>query len=324
MSHLSPRATQFSLLAVLAVLAGCVPDLDDDTSLVSGTRVLAIVADPPEAGEGDAVSLTALVASDGAAGEPSDGDVSYFSCLERKPLSELGPVAPACLEGDSAARVPLGRGRVEAAIDRSACSQFGPRRPSAEPGQPAGRAADPDSTGGFYQPVTAELPGQLAVLGGVRLDCGLASAERTQVILYNQRHRINENPRVERLESEEAGAWTAIEANAPRPVQGGVRLVLRASWTECAGEVRCTGAEPFVMYDAEAEGLVDRTEIVVASWYATAGSFDEHRTGATGDAPNQASNTWLAPLGPADVGMWVVLRDGRGGVGYAAYRFAVE
>jgi hypothetical protein len=86
----------------------------------------------------------------------------------------------------------------------------------------------------------------------------------------------------------------------------------------------CTGAEPFVLFDAEAEALVDCTEIIVASWYATAGELDEHRTGATDGAPGQAEDMWRAPPGPADVGMWVMLRDGRGGVGYAAYRFAVE
>lgn len=323
----SPRATHSAALALALLasgLAGCVPDLEDDSSLVSGTRVLAIVSEPPEAGEGDSVKLTALVANDAIAAEPS-ADVSYFFCLGRKPLSELGPVDPTCLGGDSPARVLLGQGaETEAVIDRSACSRFGPRRPSAEPGQPAGRAADPDSTGGFYQPVTAELPGQLAVLGGVRLDCGLASAERTQVIEYNQRHRINVNPRVDRLESEEAGVWTEIGAGAAHRVSPGRSLVLRASWAECASDSPCTGAEPFVMFDSEAQAVVDRTETVIASWYATAGDFDEHRTTASLAAPAQAKNTWRAPPGPADVGLWVVLRDGRGGVGYAAYRLQVQ
>jgi hypothetical protein len=303
------------------VLSACVPDIDDDTSLVSGARVLAIAADPPEAGEGDAVNLTALVAS---AADASDG-ASYFFCRARKPLSELGPVDPSCLDGSGEARVPLGSGEsASAAIDRGACSVFGPRRPSAEPGQPAGRAADPDATGGFYQPVLAELPGQLAVLGGVRLDCGLPNADRAQVIEYNQRHRINQNPRIDGLEALRGDAWTELEPNgAPLRVGAGERLDLRVRWAECAPDERCTGAETYVLYDAEAEALVERTEGLLASWYATAGVFDEPRTEAV-SGPFQAENGWSAPSEPGAVRLWVVLRDGRGGVGYGGYRLEIE
>jgi hypothetical protein len=309
------------LLGAMGLMA-CVPDIDDDTSLVSGARVLAIAAEPPEAGEGDAVSLTALVASldDGA------DAASYFFCRARKPLSELGPVDPSCLDGSEEARVLLGSGQsASGAIDRGACSVFGPRRPSAEPGQPAGRAADPDATGGFYQPVMAELPGQLAVLGGVRLDCGLPNADRAQVIEYNQRHRINQNPSIDRLEVLREEAWTEVVAGGPPLRLGaGERLDLRARWAECAADERCTGAESYVMYDPQAQGLVDRTEALLASWYATAGKFDEPRTEATLDTPFQAENGWSAPTEAGPVRLWVVLRDGRGGVGFAAYRLEIE
>jgi hypothetical protein len=312
-------------LGALALLLGggtaCVPDIDDDTSLVSGARVLAIAADPPEAGEGDAVRLSALVASDADA-SPS---VSYFFCRARKPLSELGPVDPSCLYGNADARVPLGSGATaSSAIERGICSVFGPRRPAAEPGQPAGRAADPDATGGFYQPVLAELPGQLAVLGGVRLDCGLPSADRAQVIEYNQRHRINQNPRVDRLEALRGDTWTELAADgAPLRLGAGERVELRAHWAECAADERCTGAEAYVMYDAEARALVDRTEVLLASWYATAGKFDQPRTEATA-GQFQAENGWSAPSQPGPVRLWVVLRDGRGGVGFGAYSLEIE
>jgi len=304
-----------------ALLSACVPDIGDDTSLVSGARVLAIAADPPEVGEGDAVNLSALVASEAESGDA----VSYFSCRARKPLSELGPVAPSCLSGSGDTLVALGSGAsVSSAIDRGACSVFGPRRPSAEPGQPAGRAADPDATGGFYQPVMAELPGQLAVLGGVRLDCGLPSADREQVIEYNQRHRINQNPRIDRLEALRGETWTEIvPAGAPPRIGVGERLALRVHWAECAADERCTGAETYVMYDTEATALVDRTETLLATWYATAGDFDAPRTEATGPAP-ETENAWSAPAEPGPVRLWVVLRDGRGGVGYGVYRLEIE
>lgn len=314
-----PGASRALLLGL--VLLACVPDIDDDTSLVSGPRLLAIAADPPEAGEGEPVSLRALLASPADANDP----VAYFICRARKPLSELGPVAPSCLDGSADAREWIGSGEsATAAIERGACSTFGPRRPSAEPGQPAGRAADPDATGGFYQPVLAELPGQLAVLGGVRLDCGLPTASREQVIEYNQRHRINQNPRIDRLEALRGETWIELVAGGPPlRVGAGERLELRVHWAECAGEERCTGAETYVMYDSEAEALVERNEVLLASWYASSGEFEAARTEAAG-GPFRADNAWSAPIEGGPVRLWVVLRDGRGGVGYAAYPLEVE
>src|SRR5688572_26759007 len=152
------RRSEFGLVARaaqclgVAVFSACVPEIDDDLSLVSAERVLAVIAEPPEAGEGDRVVLSALVASPVGA---ASALVSYSFCLTRKPLSELGPVDPSCLSG-TGELVALGQGaRVEGSIDRGACSLFGPRRPTPEPGQPAGRPVDPDATGGFYQPVMA-------------------------------------------------------------------------------------------------------------------------------------------------------------------------
>lgn len=320
-SHFRSAQPHGAVLLTCLAMPACVPDIDDDTSLVSTARVLAIAAEPPEAGEGDAVSFTALVASPADAGDA----VTFSFCSARKPLSELGPVDPSCLDGSPAARVPLGSGEsAGGAIDRSACSVFGPRRPSAEPGQPAGRAADPDATGGYYQPVLAELPGQLAVLGGVRLDCGLPSADRAQVIDYNQRHRINQNPRIDRLEALRGDVWTELEpGGAPLQVGAGERLELRVQWAECAGDQRCTGAEAYVMYDAGARAIVERTETLLASWYATDGAFDEPRSAAA-SAAFQAENGWSAPREPGPVRLWVVLRDGRGGVGYGAYRLEID
>src|SRR5690349_11835622 len=82
-----------SLLAALASSA-CVPDFDDETSRITSPRVLAIRAFPAEASKNQKVELTALIASPRAV----DSDVPAWSlCLDRKPLSELGPVSPRCL-----------------------------------------------------------------------------------------------------------------------------------------------------------------------------------------------------------------------------------
>lgn len=307
--------------ACLVVFSACVPEIDDDLSLISEDRVLAVFSEPPEAGEGDRVVLSALVASPVGA---ASALVSYSFCLTRKPLSELGPVDPSCLAG-TGELVTLGQGAsVEGAIDRGACSLFGPRRPTPEPGQPAGRPVDPDATGGFYQPVMAALPGQPAVLGGVRLDCGLPGADRDLVIEYNQRYRPNQNPGVERLELLQDGAWLELGPDTVPSVAAGQRLVLRVSWASCPDAAACPGAERYVLLDPETRSLVERSEDIVASWYTSAGGFEDPRTGPSDPVLPQAENAWLTPLEPGPAVLWVVLRDGRGGAGFASYRLQVE
>lgn len=318
----SLRAPALGVLVSLGALA-CVPELDEGLDRVEGTRVLAVVAEPPEAREGASVRLSALVASDGAA--PGQ-DPTFAFCNARKPLSELGPVDGSCLDAGSGALQALGSGAsVTATIGRDACSLFGPRRPSPEPGAPAARAVDPDPSGGFYQPVLAGLPNQPAVLGGVRLDCGLPGANRDVVIEYNQRYRPNQNPVLEQLELEIAdGQWAPLEAGAPRAVAAGAAVVLRASFPGCESGVACGGAEFYVMLDPATRGLVEQRERLIASWFATAGGFDEHRTEAPEPELTSTDAVWFAPQSAGVVRLWVVLRDGRGGVTHAEREIVVE
>ena len=62
------------------------------------------------------------------------------------------------------------------------------------------------------------------------------------------------------------------------------------------------------------------------AWFASEGSFDHERTGQlAGERLGPTSqNVWHAPDRPADVRLWVVLRDDRGGVGWSSYRLRVE
>lgn len=53
------------------------------------------------------------------------------------------------------------------------------------------------------------------------------------------------------------------------------------------------------------------------AWYTTRGTFDEERTGADAEhVVTQSQNTWRAPSEVDPTTLWVVLRDGRGGVSY--------
>ncbi|HEX3594926.1 MAG TPA: hypothetical protein VHU80_07490, partial [Polyangiaceae bacterium] len=156
----------FAVLLVVAsaFASACIPTITDDLATIAKPRLLAVATTPAEAAPATSVALEALVAVPPDARSPA---VSWELCLDRKPLTELGAVSPACLDrgADAAIEQSAGQGQeVASAVPREACSLFGPNPPPPKPGETGGRPADPDPTGGYYQPVVAFL-GNEPVLG---------------------------------------------------------------------------------------------------------------------------------------------------------------
>jgi len=340
--------------SLAAALVGCVPEFDDDGTRIENRRVIAIQSSPAEVdlrlvtatGE---VDLTAVVA-DGL--DRGAGAVRWTLCIDRKPLSELGPVSKRCLESPSPSpeiALDLGRGEtVAATLPELACQLFGPERPDPEPGEPAGRPVDPDRTGGFYQPVLAWLDDEV-VVGGVRITCGLLGVTPDVSSDFTARYQLNENPVIERLELVDSdGSITVLEEGVEAVVREGASYTVRAVFPACppepvcgdgicsSGETAsdafpelafcpsdctaprgCGGSETYVRYDPEAEKIETRRESVIVSWFSTAGSFSSERTDDTGavGAARGSSNRWGAPGGDGPVRLWAVIRDDRGGLG---------
>lgn len=312
------RSAGVWLLAVSA--AGCLPDFVDDTTHVGAPRVVALRATPAEAHEGDPVTLEALVAAPGDASSPP---VTWSLCLDRKALSELGPVSARCLAspapGEGIAETLDSAPPVTAALPSDACQLFGPERPEPKPGQPSGRPVDPDVTGGFYQPVLAWL-GATPVLGGVRIECPLAGASPADTRDFNARYHVNTNPAPVALAAVRAdGTSELLSDGAPHAFAPGERVQLRASLPACAPDAdSCGGAESYVVYDALERAILPRTEAVVLSWYATDGVFDEPRTEAAPvtDGSLVAGEVWTLPNRSGLATVWAVARDDRGGAGW--------
>src|SRR5262249_6646500 len=98
-----------SIVAALGASA-CIPTITDDLSTVHNARLLAVATVPAEAAPVAKVTLTALVAVPPGARRSA---VEWELCNQRKPLTELGAVSPACLqlgEGDGAVFEIVGRG----------------------------------------------------------------------------------------------------------------------------------------------------------------------------------------------------------------------
>lgn len=332
------------LWAGAVVLAGCVPELAADLSRVDAARVLAVRAEPAEAGPGELVTLTALYAD--AEGAVAEAGLRWALCTARRPLAELGPVARVCLADKNASLLALGTGvSVTAELPTDVCRLFGPEPPAATDGQPAGRPVDPDPSGGYYQPIRVASDGEISLVQ-LRSACGLAGATQQQAAEFRRRYQANLAPRVAelgRVDGAPLGEGEVLSAGA------GEEVALRVGWAacpeaakcgdgvctldegadSCAGDcgdiVGCGGAETYLRLDPVGLTLVEQREAIRVAWYATAGSFEQASTGrGAQERVASSDNVWVAPEEAGAATLWVVLRDDRGGTSWREVAVLVQ
>lgn len=306
---MNARALLTTTCLGLSVAFACVPTVDEDPSLALDGQILAVQFTPAEAEPEASSTATALVAGGG------NGDVSFDLCLARKALSDLGPVSPQCFDPEagknSVAR--LGKGEAVAFdVPEDACRLFGPQRPPAEPGQPPGRAVDPDATGGYYQHVVARLDD--TVLGALRLDCGLPGASQEQVAEYNKNHAPNQNPVSEEVQVRiNNGKWQPLPTAEESPLQipRNASVTFRSEWS---------APERYLLLSSERE-LTTPLERYLATFYSTVGGFTQHRSLFE---KRSVDADWQAPADSEHVTFWIVVRDGRGGTGWTTFTVTVD
>ncbi len=322
------RATR-PALALGGALLACTPSFDDQTSIVSSPRLLAVQAAPAEGAVGASFSLTALYVDANGPRDPST--IDWATCLRQKPLGEPGPIDPGCFVDSGPDLVPLGKGgSVHGVIPADACELFGPDSPPPEPGQPSARPTDPDTTGGFYLPIRVKTEGGQWSAALERIACQPSGLTQPVFVAFTSEYRVNTNPSVSALSRVDDGGATLVSPDAPNGKAGlavspGARLMLRAEWPRCSGDAPCGGAETYLSIDPTTKQIATRRESMVASWYATRGAFDEDRDGTDENDPaTNVVNGWKAPSEPGAVHLWVVLRDARGGVGWGSYTIDIH
>lgn len=283
---------------------GCQPHFEERDSLITEPRILAVRAEPPESTRGENVTYEAFVAS--PEGPFVIGSMHWAFCAAPKPLTENGSVSTACL-GD-AVRFLEGDGpSITAATPMDACQLFGPDTP---PGD--FRPRDADDTGGYYQPLRIQALGQTA-FAFERIICNLANAPLDVAVDFTKRYVPNQNPRMLPIQAIVDGESKALEA-----LPSGRDVQFEVGWTS-------EDVETFVMFDPQTQQLVERREAIRAFWYATRGVFENDVTGRDeNDEELTAHNVWHAPDEPAEVFVWVVLRDSRGGMDAAMYTMATK
>jgi hypothetical protein len=337
---------------------GCTPDVEGGASLVDAPRVLAIRSEPAEAAPkgNPPTTITWSALFVGPDGEQDPNLLDWAICTERKPLVTAGEIATECLAPAGEYLLPLGNGSsASGELPDDACRLFGPNPPLPKAGEPAPRPTDPDSTGGFYQPLRllANVPtGEQYSVGLTRITCGLARVTAEQSVDFQQRYRQNENPDFTDIVvlSSAGNLPLTDDPLTTATVKAGSHVTISASWPECpltpecgdgicgANEDRtncpedctiphgCQGSEPYVAFDLATRKLLDRREGMRVSWYSNVGTFDTDRSGRTeSDAGSPyTNNTWTAPNSAVDARLWVVLRDDRGGVAYRSLVAHVE
>lgn len=306
---------------------GCKPEFDGRASLVSDTRVLAIRGDAAEAAPSTLVSFEALVV--GPDGRHKGAPVDWAFCTQPKPLSESDDVAPAdCFQLKGQDLVTIGTGdATKSKLPKNGCRQFGPDVPEAKPGDPPGRPADPDLTGGYYQPVRLILPdgsGYVLALYEARLVCGLPGAPSDVLQTFKKGYKVNTNPTIASATVD--GAMLPAAQDKPGPtIARGAKTTLSVAWPACMGDAACGGQEQYLYYDPSARALSTKGESFEIAWYATGGTFDADRTGADeGATVGHSENGFTAPNAAGTVLVWVVVRDSRGGSTWLETRVEVQ
>jgi hypothetical protein len=296
-------------MRLFLLLVACNLDFDP-ASHISGLRILAIKAEPPELAPGMTATLTPLVFDSGGA-DAGTVDYQWSYCLQ--PPLPGSSVAIQCLDSDlgPSLNTPLGTGpTVQVTMPNVSASELG----------------IPDSTGGVYLPVL------LTVTRG---------AERVTAV-YRLRYTIlvksplfngplqppKPNPHIEDV------LIAYYNDAGTRPlgtfeIHTGDRVMLRALYPDSDHEQypQIEGSLQNASLDAGIQffdgglsvgglQLVNVTETLRVSWFASVGRLAPDVTGAAGKLDTELIlDKYLVPP-PADIDLYVVVRDDRGGTDF--------
>jgi hypothetical protein len=233
-------AKAIAIIACLLLAASaCEPDGEAPRTLVTGPRVLAIKAQPPQVPPGASTTVTILVA--GTQGQAAT--VAWSRCL----LAPLPGQAsnPDCVTNAQASYIePIGEGTTITTM------------------MPADITADalgqPDASGGVYLTLVA------------RVTVGAESLAAVYRLRLSTGSDDNQNPTLTGVTASDGSATESLDEATPRPVRQGDKLTLNAVLAPGSED---TYIAPMV---GDLGGQVRETERT--SWFSSAGEFDDDRT----------------------------------------------
>lgn len=269
--------TVFASVAAVAALAGCADDFTP-ASVLEDVRVLALLADPLEAGPGDDVAVEAVVYEDAA--DPVTSEEWSFCPLTTGATGGFRCVLPAC---ESA----LGSGRTASANPHAL----------AEACLAAAGGALPDGTTAVPVEVESVFRYRVRTAAGRAREAVLRLPLSTSAPVPAERNL----PPI----------LTGVTVGGAPAARGALAGTLAASGgsVEIAGSIDPASLQVYV--DEAGRTL---TESVVVSFFTTAGRFDDER----GTAPRAVTvlEADELPASATEAQIWVVARDLRGGQAY--------
>jgi hypothetical protein len=286
--------------------AGCADELGDYNE-ISGHRILAIRATPPEIRPGETATLDALITSEAAThqwswcpvpfADPGEGDCPLSQQDLQALLQAVGAEAPPPPYDLGSGSTATFEHAFPPALLDGLCTAL--RDQPLPDGVPRPRC------GGRYV-ITLRLVTESGAdsIVGVR-DLGL---------VYDDDYQPNRNPRIEGARI--GVPYFDLTGDDPVPVGRGFRYKLELDIPEAAAET----------YEDLQDGeLVTRRESLVVTWFREGGPMDKARSSfleGTTDFENLTTNYWIAPddfeLERDDMRLYFVLRDNRGGIDWLA------
>jgi len=304
MVHPHARVGLSPLLLSAALSCGACINLPDfaSSTLIDRPRVLAVIAEPPEANQGTTVTFTSLVAG------ASDVQVTWMACALFQPFvnnTQFGEnLGDRGCPRDRSFELPR-------LTDNSAVL----------PGVITQEFFRDDEQ--LRDALGAFLPE--STLDAVRTDVGVAFTVEADFIADGKRLRAlkrvllrdtdtpHSNPPPPRFTFD--GRQIAGDAGDPtsfvcRPEEPGELRVDPGQSVELAPSVDGSEEPWLETYNVlDARGVLSqRNERAFYSWYASAGTLDDGTT----RAPDRATE-WVAPDTPSCVQLWLVVRDDHGG-----------
>ena len=292
-------------MPMILLLLGCDNPIDDlaQSWQIDRLRVLAVAAEPAEPRPGDTVTFPSLVVSPVA----EVAMVTWFACLseaaddfgceiDADALSALDGVDPSTMtEEELAAR----------SAELVAAGLIG-----VEPYLPPVWQVPTDALDGLDE--DAKLEGLSAFVSVSAIPAGDGVTEADVELAYkrvvvSEAVTPNHNPGVVGFEVDGAAVDPGERVAASRGQTLSIRLVLAADALE---------SYQFQLDDGTVD---DRVEEPYFAWYTQDGSFDQENTLYPDDGVE-----WTAPDAAGELSLWAVVRDRRGGMGWAELPLRVE
>jgi hypothetical protein len=313
-----------SLILVLVPLSGACSNNLPDASLIESLRVLAVRADLPEVSPGQTVELDALVVGV----DPSEVTYQWYACLVSQ--ASTGGFGG----GDSD-----GAGLNGVAAGVSTCEEIHARDPQKAMNLGTGATAKVTIPADFLSPeniaaaygLPEGLPELVLVaftsVAGVNMTIHLTVSAGEEVVKVTKHVNVSEAPDINANPEGSAFLLRAApyEDEWPTTVDAdpsGGCLAEAVSIDKGEFIVRPVNIpDPAPLYNALVSttdprlpfDLIERDEVQYYSFFASQGEFSSRQIKSTGDP----SVSWTFEEEPTTpVSLWIVIRDGRGGVNW--------